>query len=441
MAFLDRMTLSLPAAWAVSVVNALPPSWLERKRKRDLKTSLRLASTRAKFYREKFSSVHIDAGQMRSPADLGNFFTTANDLLNVPSEDFLCSSPQLAFETAGTSGRNKRLFYNYEEFENAARGASIALYLCGVRQEDRILNAYDFSFWFPGYFLARVLPYTGAFSVTVGKIEPLEVYRRMESYGFTVMLGEPTWMVQLTELAEAQGRAYPLKLIIGSGEMLTERARTWIEKTWQATFLMAYASVDAGTAIGVECHERQGYHVNDAELWIEIVDPDEEGYGEVVFTTLSRTTMPLIRYRTRDIARLIHERCACGRPGKRLSKIIGRADEMVVFGGGNIHPSFFEVIFKEIPEITEDWQVAVRHREVKEVLEFRVEPKEESQPTDPIAVKVKSAIEARYPDMWRNYVKGMFDIDFAYATRNTLRQKRKLRRLVDEREEIRRDLT
>ena len=112
---------------------------------------------------------------------------------------------------------------------------------------------------------------------------------------------------------------------------------------------------------------------------------------------------------------------------------------MVVFGGGNIHPSFFEVIFKEIPEITEDWQVAVRHREVKEVLEFRVELKEDSQATEPVAAKVKNAIETRYPDMWRNYVKGMFDIDFAYAARNTLRQTRKLRRLVDERDEIRGD--
>jgi len=439
MAFMDRMMLNLPTAWAVRIINTLPVSMQERKRKRDLKTSLRLASTRAKFYREKFSSDHIDAGQMQSPADLGNFFTTADDLLNVPAEDFLCAAPQLAFETAGTSGRNKRLFYNYEEFENAARRASVAFYLCGVRQEDRILNAYDFSFWFPGYFMTRALPYTGAFSVTVGKIEPIEVYRRMEAYRFTVILGEPTWMVQLTELAEAQGRAYPLKLIIGSGEMLTERARGWIENTWQATFLMAYASVDAGTAIGVECEVRQGYHVNDAELWVEIINADEEGYGEVVFTTLSRTTMPLIRYRTKDIARLINEPCTCGRPGRRLSKIIGRADEMVVFGGGNIHPSFFEVIFKEIPEISEDWQVAVRHREIKEVLEFRVEPKEESQPTDAIAVKVKSAIEARYPDMWRNYVKGMFDLDFTYVTKNTLRQTRKLRRLVDERDEIRRD--
>ena len=158
------------------------------------------------------------------------FFTTANDLLNVPSEDFLCSSPQLAFETAGTSGRNKKLFYNYEEFENAARRASIALVFLWSATGRPDFKCLRLLLLVPGYFLARVLPYTGAFSVTVGKIEPLEVYRRMESYGFTVMLGEPTWMVQLTELAEAQGRAYPLKLIIGSGEMLTERARTWIEK-------------------------------------------------------------------------------------------------------------------------------------------------------------------------------------------------------------------
>src|SRR5215468_2949352 len=436
MAFLDRVMLRLPTPWAVSMINALPSSWQDRKRKNDLKTSLRLAATRSKFYREKFRSVNAGLGQIQSPGDLGKFFTTADDLLNVPSEDFLCASPQLAFETAGTSGRNKRLFYDYEEFEKAARRASISFYLCGVRPEDRILNAYDFSFWFPGYFLARVLPYTGAFSITVGKIEPVEVYRRMEGYRFTVMLGEPTWMVQLTELAEAKGRAYPLKLIIGSGEMLTERARAWIEKTWQAIFLMAYASVDAGTAIGVECQEKQGYHVNDAELWVEIVDPDEEGYGEVVFTTLSRTTMPLIRYRTKDIARLISEPCPCGRPGLRLSKIVGRADELVVFGGGNIHPSFFEDIFKDISEITEDWQVAVRHRGVKEILEIRLELRNNGITTESISDGILKKIEGRYPDMWRNYKKGMYDIAFTYYAKRTLREKRKLRRLVDEREEI-----
>src|SRR6516225_2554039 len=125
MAFMDRMMLNLPAAWAVRIIDALPVSMQERKRKRDLKTSLRLASTRAKFYREKFSSVHIDAGQMQSPADLGNFLTTADDLLNVPSEDFLCSSPQTSLETASTSGRHTRLSYKSAELPKAACSASV----------------------------------------------------------------------------------------------------------------------------------------------------------------------------------------------------------------------------------------------------------------------------------------------------------------------------
>src|SRR5262244_4059759 len=104
------MTLSLPAAWAVSVVNALPPSWLERKRRREFENIVAPGIDAGEILSGEVLLVHIDAGQMQSPADLGNFFTTANDLLNVPSEDFLCSSPQLAFETAGTSGRNKGSF-------------------------------------------------------------------------------------------------------------------------------------------------------------------------------------------------------------------------------------------------------------------------------------------------------------------------------------------
>src|SRR5215813_10491130 len=211
------MPLSLPAAWAVSVVNALPPSWLERKRRREFENIVAPGIDAGEILSGEVLRVHIDAGQMQSPADLGNFFTTANDLLNVPSEDFLCSSPQLAFETAGTSGRNKRIFYNYEEFESTARRVSIALYFCGVRQEDRILNAYDFSFWFPGYFLARVLPYTGAFSVTVGKIESLEVYRRMESYGFTGDVGRTYVDGPTNQVGGSTGPGLSFEADLGSG--------------------------------------------------------------------------------------------------------------------------------------------------------------------------------------------------------------------------------
>jgi phenylacetate-CoA ligase len=436
---MDRIILMLPPERAVKLIKALPSSWKKYNREEALKRTLRLAAGQSKFYWQRFSHYRIDVNQVRSPEDLGNLFTTSEDLLNTPTEEFLCAPPQLAFETAGTSGRNKKLFFRYDEFDHIARRAALLFPWLGIRREDHVLNAFDFSFWFPGYFMQRVLPYTGTFSITVGKIDPMEVYRRMEDYRFTVVLAEPTWMVQLTEIAEQQGRAYPVRLIIGGGEMLTERTRSWIEKIWQATFLMAYASVDAGTSIGIECQNKQGYHLNNSDLYVEVIQPDNEGYGEVVFTTLSRNTMPLIRYRTKDIARLIKEPCPCGRPGPRLSKIIGRSDELVVFGGGNIHPSFFEEIFKEIPEITEDWQVAVRHRGVKEVLEFRLELREDGIAKEPTSDQIRRILEVNYPDMWRNYVKGMYDIEFVYHAKNTLREKRKLRRLVDEREEVRRN--
>ena len=433
---LDRSILTQPPERAAKIIRALPPSLQQSRKRNALRRTLNLAASQSTFYRRKFSSHQIDIARVQSPGDLGDLFTTAEDLWNTPPEELVCAAPQLAFETAGTSGKNKRLFFRYDEFDLTARRAALLFPWLGIRPEDRVLNAFDFSFWFPGYFMQRILPYTGTFSITVGKIDPIEVYRRMEDYHFTVIMGEPTWMVQLTEIAEQQGKAYPLRLIVGSGEMLTERARSWIEKSWQTIFLMAYASVDAGTSIGIECRNKQGYHLNDSDLYVEIINSDKEGYGEVVFTTLTRTTMPLIRYRTKDIARFIEEPCPCGRPGLRLSKIIGRADEMVVFGGGNIHPSFFETIFREIPEITEDWQVAVRHRGVKEVLEFRLELKEDGVAGEPISERVRKVIEAGYPDMWRNYVKGMYDIGFVYHAKNTLREKRKLRRLVDEREEI-----
>ncbi|MFQ5683288.1 MAG: phenylacetate--CoA ligase family protein [Candidatus Binatia bacterium] len=432
----DRIILMQPPERAAKLIQALPPSLYRYKRNKALRNSLRLAAGRAKFYKDKFSLHRINIDRVRSPGDLGDLFTTADDLLNTPQEEFLCATPQLAFETAGTSGKNKRLFFRYDEFERAARRAAIRFPALGISWEDRILNTFDFSFWFPGCFIQRVLPYTGCFSITVGKIDPIEVYRRMGDYHFTVLFGEPTWMVQLTELAQEKGKAYPLRLVVGSGEMLTERARSWVENTWGTSFLMAYASVDAGTFMGIECEKKQGYHLNQLELFVEIINPDREGYGEVVFTTLTRSTMPLIRYRTKDIARLIQEPCPCGRPGSRISKIVGRSDEMIVFGGGNIQPSFFDQVLKEVQEITDDWQVAVRHEGVKEVLEFRLELKENGVSSSSISDQIRKAIEDVFPDMWRNYTKGMYNIVFVYHARDTLREKRKLRRLVDEREEI-----
>ena len=121
----------------------------------------------------------------------------------------------------------------------------------------------------------------------------------------------------------------------------------------------------------MECKTREGYHIDEFNFLFEIVDPDSEGYGELVMTTLSRRTMPLIRYRMRDVTRFIDEPCPCGATLRRISRIKGRRDEMVVMGAGNMHPEIFERVLHDIEGVAENWQVAVKQQGIRDILEFR----------------------------------------------------------------------
>jgi len=195
--------------------------------------------------------------------------------------------------------------------------------------------------------------------------------------------------------------------------------------------ILSYGSTEMGGASSSECLEKNGYHLNDFAFFFEIINPDKDGYGEVVFTTLVRDTMPLIRYRTGDIARFIEDTCPCGMQTKRLSKIRGRVDDMVVLGAGNMFPWIFESILHDIPEISNDWQVAVLKPECQDVLEFRME--KVSNDETAILDKVKTNIRKRFNDIWKNYEVGMCDIRFSLHERGSLRKGRKIKRLIDER--------
>src|SRR4051794_12690562 len=108
LALLERLITLQPQRTA-KLLKVLPSSWQQYQRMHALKRSLRLVASRSKFYRERFFLRDMDINRIQSPADLGDLFTTADDLLNTPSDAFLCAPPQLAFETAGTSGKNKKL--------------------------------------------------------------------------------------------------------------------------------------------------------------------------------------------------------------------------------------------------------------------------------------------------------------------------------------------
>jgi phenylacetate-CoA ligase len=252
----------------------------------------------------------------------------------------------------------------------------------------------------------------------------------MESYRFNVVMGEPTWLIRLTEIAEREG-SFPLKLLIGAAEEMPPNAIPWMQKVWQgAKVRMCYGSVEQGSAIGFQpCEQFDGYHVDDTDFYPELMDADVDGFGELVYTTLRRTVMPLIRYRSRDVTRLIHEPCACGMPGMRMSRLRGRRDELVVASGGNLYPLMVENIFKAVPGLSGEWQIRFRLEGVREILEMHVET--QRRDVEALEKDIHRSCSEAYPDLMKNLALGIFQMRLVTHEPGTIRTGRKIRRLVD----------
>ena len=388
------------------------------------------AARHQKFLARKLREHGIDPKRVRRPEDLGDIFTTPEDLRTLPPEDFLCREPELVFETTGTSGGPKRVYYSYQELDFAARYEAAALHENGIRPGDRVVCTFDAGYWVSSWVTFLACKSIGVFCSAVGKPHPREVYSRMGIYKYNVMVADPTWLVSLSEIAEKEG-TFPLRLIMAAGDRMTDVYRRYVEQVWKCPVILAYGSTEQGGA-GMECRRQDGYHVDDFNIYFEILDADEKGYGELVATTLARRTMPFIRYRVHDVTRFIPEPCPCGAPLRRIERIRGRRDEMVVMGAGNMYPEIFERVLQDVAGIVENWQVAVRQEGLHDVLEFRLEL------TNGISSSaVESAVcenmKSRYPDVWANHQCGMYRMAFRFLPPGSLEQGRKPRRLVDER--------
>ena len=390
------------------------------------------AARHQKFFARRLREQRIDPARVREPQDLGDIFTTPEDLLRLPAGEFLCREPQAVFETTGTSGGPKRVYFDYDELGFAGRYQAAAFYENGVRPGDRVVCTFDAGYWISSWVTFLACRQMGVFCSAVGKPHPRDVYDRLGRYGYNVIVADPTWLVSLSEIAEKEG-TLPIKLIFAAGDRMTDVYRSYVQDVWKAPVILGYGSTEMGGGLGMECGRRDGIHVDEFNFLAEILDPDAEGYGELVVTTLSRRTMPFIRYRVRDVTRFIEEPCPCGVAIRRIARIKGRRDEMVVMGAGNMYPEIFENILHDVEGISDNWQVGVRQEGTHDILEFRLEL---SNGTSPAAVEtsVERNLSARYPEVWANRQCGMYRLAFRFLPAGTLGQGRKPRRLVDERD-------
>jgi phenylacetate-CoA ligase len=196
---------------------------------------------------------------------------------------------------------------------------------------------------------------------------------------------------------------------------------------------MTYASTELGATLGLECSQKTGYHLHEYDYAVEILDPDPDGFGEVVFTTLTRSVMPLIRYRTQDVARWVPGRCSCGLPFRRLSAIRGRTDENIACVWGDVAPELFEDLLDGVEGIRDEWQVALRQVGFRPTFEFRVEGTGGGELRAAVDATIRARLATRYPPLWTKTQQQLCDIVVTVVAPGTLRPGRKIRRVVDER--------
>ena len=420
---LSRRWPRLPLA----VMRATPLRVLHAMRAPGFRATVRHA-LRAPGYRDQLA--HVDPARVRGPEDLGDFFLTP-DVLKTRPESLVCGTPDLAIESSGTSGRVTRVYLSRRELEYSARQGNLLLALHGIGRADRLLSTLDLAWGLGSLLVERGIRHVDTFAMVAGRVDPLEAYDRLAAYRFNVLVSDPFWLARLTAIARERGRPFPMKLLVGGGEGVTAHLRAELEGFWSAPLCMTYASTESATVLGFECPARQGYHVNEFDFAVEIREPAGDGYGEIVFSTINRTVMPMLRYRTGDIACWLPGPCACGLPFRRLSAIRGRVDEQVSCAWGNLHPEFFAPLLADVAGVG-DWQIAVQERDLVTIVQFRLEV-DGGVARDDVADMVLRTLERTYPEAWLAYRQRLIDVEFAFAPVGTLRSGRKLLRLVDER--------
>jgi phenylacetate-CoA ligase len=308
------------------------------------------------FYREQLQAREVDPAAFRGLADLWQLpFTTKEDLRRHYPLGFLAvPRAQVArvHGSSGTTGRPTLVAYTRADLETWAGLCARFLTAGGVRAEHLVHVAFGYGLFTGGFGLHYGVEKLGAGVVpAAGGNTPRQVML-IEDLGAEVLVCTPSYALHIAEVARAEGKdpaRLPLRLGHFGGEPWTEEMRAAIEAELGLTAFNNYGLSEViGPGVAGECPARQGMHVAEDHFLVEVLDPltlqpvPDGQPGELIFTTLTKEAMPLLRYRTRDIAALSRGRCECGRTTARMSRVVGRSDDMLIIRGVNVFPSQVE---------------------------------------------------------------------------------------------------
>jgi phenylacetate-CoA ligase len=333
----------------------LPRDELRALQARRLGETVRRAA-RVPFYREALSAAAVDPEAIRSVDDVRRLPLTVKDDLrrNYPLGLLAVPRAEIArvHGSSGTTGKPTFVAYTRRDLETWSGLVARFLVAGGLRSEHLVHVAFGYGLFTGGFGLHYGIEKVGAGIVPAsGGNTPRQVLL-IRDLGAEVLVCTPSYALHIGEVARAEGYepgTLPLRFGHFGGEPWTEEMRLQIEHGLGILAFNNYGLSEViGPGVSGECVARSGMHVQEDHFLVECVHPEtlepvaEGETGELVFTTLTKEALPILRYRTRDLASLDRSRCPCGRTGVRMSRIVGRSDDMLIIRGVNVFPSQVE---------------------------------------------------------------------------------------------------
>lgn len=339
------------------------------------------------FYKESFDKAGVNPADIKSLSDLTKLpFTVKQDmrdaypfgLFAVPRKDVVrvhCSS--------GTTGTATVVGYTQNDLDNWGDCFARALYGAGCGPDSALQIAYGYGLFTGGLGAHYGGERAGCTVLPMSTGNTKRQVRLMKDFDVDCLCCTPSYALNIAEVAEEEGydpREFPIHAGILGAEPCSEATRAEIEQKMGIQVYDIYGLSEVmGPGVACECEQQHGLHVCEDQFIIEILDPKtlqpvpDGEWGEVVFTTLCKECSPLVRYRTRDISRILVGKCECGRTFRRMDRIAGRTDDMMILRGVNVFPSQIEEEIVSFPEIAPQYQLILTTKGTLDHAELRVE--------------------------------------------------------------------
>lgn len=369
-------------------IECMPRAELEVLQVERLRWAVKHAYENVPLYKQRFDEAGLDPYSIESLEDIKRFpFIVKQDMRDAyPFGLFAVDRSEVKrlHASSGTTGQATVVGYTENDLKNWGDCFARGIAMVGGSAESTMQVSYGYGLFTGGLGAHMGGEVAGCTVVPMSTGNTKRQIQIMKDFGTDILCATPSYALLIADTAIEMGydpaKDFPIFGVILGAEPASEHMREEIRQKFGVKYCDVYGlSEIMGPGVAMECSESHGLHVAEDQFLVEIVDPEtlepvpDGQLGELVITTLTRECSPLIRYRTRDLTRIIDEPCACGRTHRKIDRIVGRTDDMLIIRGVNVFPSQIEQVITGFPEIVPHYQIVLTTKGTLDHVELRVE--------------------------------------------------------------------